>query len=1070
MTEVYLQDPDLTLYRGDALDVLRAFEPESVQCVVSSPPYWALRNYGVEGQLGLEPTVNRYIENIVAVFRELRRVLRNDGTLWLNLGDCHYNGDKGGASKERIGSASPLQRTNHGANINNAQNRTPQLGLKPKDLVGLPWRVAFALQADGWYLRSDIIWCLSGGTRLYARTQKGDGPVMLKDLVRLDPATVHLWNGEKWTQVRGWSKSPEPQDGALEIELRSGERIGCTAGHMWPTQRGNIRADELTIGDVIASTHLPEPENPDTPSYLPDEEIGWLCGRYLADGSGSEDTVQIACHADEADALADRARMVAVALHGSATAHQTGAAKATVNLNGPLILATMRAYIYGSTARRKGLTARVWRRSNRFLRALIDGYLSGDGHYDEKIDRWRLGFTRNDRLAADMRTLAARIGATLTLRATYSKGFGSRWPSYRGEMRFTRSGHHNERPRSEVVVIRRSRARQFWDVGVADEPHIFALASGVLTRNSKPNPMPESVTDRPTRSHEYMFLLTKSKRYYYDAEAIKEPAKAADLHDYTGPPRRSQPGESGTRYKMPAGWDSEPGSRDSYHRNGRHKGDERLDPITFEKHQSIGANKRTVWTIPTQGYPGTHFACVDEQTECMTTDGWKGHDELRTGDLAAQFDMDECTLSWGRVESVRSYHVRNQEMVVGRRRDLDLILTPNHRCVIQRRHPRTRQLQAPCIIRADEMKPSHAVPTAAPWSQVGDASLPLEWAELLGWYIAEGYEAKRSLAVELYQSVTANPHKVRRIEELLRQVGAEWTAARATRSWRGREGVQVAYRLTGYAAARLRELALGKRIPVGALRWREDRIEALLRGLIGGDGHVRSDGRAVFIQKDVVQAGLVQALAIRLGLAASLTRRSDGICTVYLTKHRTRSFRGTAGAGKPMDRARYTGVVWCPKLPHGTWLARRNGKCFITGNTFPQALVVPCIKAGTSEWGQCAECGAPWRRVITVDYDNPGNRTTNGNRSKSRRHETAGFDKRLERRVQTNGWEASCNCDTKEVLPQVVLDTFIGSGTTALVARKLGRRAIGVDINKDYLDLAAKRLQQQSLLTEAYIE
>ena len=108
----------MRLIVGDCLEILPGLEAESVQCVVTSPPYWGLRDYGVAGQMGLEATPDEYVAKMVAVFREVRRVLRDDGTLWLNLGDS-FNG---------------------------------------KQLVGMPWRLAFALQADGWYLRSDIIW------------------------------------------------------------------------------------------------------------------------------------------------------------------------------------------------------------------------------------------------------------------------------------------------------------------------------------------------------------------------------------------------------------------------------------------------------------------------------------------------------------------------------------------------------------------------------------------------------------------------------------------------------------------------------------------------------------------------------------------------------------------------------------------------------------------------------------------------------------------------------------------------------------------------------------------------
>jgi len=121
---------------------------ESIQCCVTSPPYWGLRDYGVDGQLGLEPTPEEYVSKMVAVFAEVKRVLAKDGTLWLNLGDSYTSSTKG------IGGVSKKQARNTGSRY----SFTCVPNTKPKDLVGIPWRVAFALQADGWYLRQDIIW------------------------------------------------------------------------------------------------------------------------------------------------------------------------------------------------------------------------------------------------------------------------------------------------------------------------------------------------------------------------------------------------------------------------------------------------------------------------------------------------------------------------------------------------------------------------------------------------------------------------------------------------------------------------------------------------------------------------------------------------------------------------------------------------------------------------------------------------------------------------------------------------------------------------------------------------
>lgn len=167
MTTVYA-DAWLSIHGGDCREVMAAMEPESVHCVVTSPPYWGLRDYGQPGQLGLEPTPEQYVENMVAVFREVRRVLRSDGTVWLNLGDSYAGGGTSpqgltGQMATRAVAASRAHRRRNGLTggtrtVDVSLGGSSAPGLKPKDLVGIPWRVAFALQADGWYLRSDIIW------------------------------------------------------------------------------------------------------------------------------------------------------------------------------------------------------------------------------------------------------------------------------------------------------------------------------------------------------------------------------------------------------------------------------------------------------------------------------------------------------------------------------------------------------------------------------------------------------------------------------------------------------------------------------------------------------------------------------------------------------------------------------------------------------------------------------------------------------------------------------------------------------------------------------------------------
>lgn len=132
---------------ADSLNALRLLPSNSVQCAITSPPYWGLRDYNINGQIGLEPTLQEFINRLVAVFNELKRVLCENGTLWLNIGDGYTSGNRGYRAVDKKNPARAMS----------LRPDTPE-GLKPKDLQGIPWRLAFALQDDGWYLRSDIIW------------------------------------------------------------------------------------------------------------------------------------------------------------------------------------------------------------------------------------------------------------------------------------------------------------------------------------------------------------------------------------------------------------------------------------------------------------------------------------------------------------------------------------------------------------------------------------------------------------------------------------------------------------------------------------------------------------------------------------------------------------------------------------------------------------------------------------------------------------------------------------------------------------------------------------------------
>lgn len=147
---------DGRILQGDALSVLKTLDDESINSCVTSPPYYNLRDYGVDGQIGLESSPEEYIQKLVEIFREVKRVLKKDGTLWVNIADS-YAGSGKGSSNYPENAKKYKQGTNKGS-VGSFLAKTVSVDCKPKDLIGIPWMLAFALRADGWFLRSDIIW------------------------------------------------------------------------------------------------------------------------------------------------------------------------------------------------------------------------------------------------------------------------------------------------------------------------------------------------------------------------------------------------------------------------------------------------------------------------------------------------------------------------------------------------------------------------------------------------------------------------------------------------------------------------------------------------------------------------------------------------------------------------------------------------------------------------------------------------------------------------------------------------------------------------------------------------
>lgn len=225
---------------GDCLTLLRQMPSQSVQCCVTSPPYWGLRDYGHDGQMGLESTPEEYVAGMVEVFSEVRRVLRDDGTLWLNIGDSYAGGGRAGNNPEYMGKHTMFGKSGWDPGVFGKPQPVPR-GLKAKDLVGIPWRLAFALQADGWYLRADIIWSKPNPMPESVR----DRPTKAHEYVFfLSKSAKYYFDQDavREESITGDTRRPYGSQGAWDLDGRSEDQKHGGEQRQDPATGRNIRS------------------------------------------------------------------------------------------------------------------------------------------------------------------------------------------------------------------------------------------------------------------------------------------------------------------------------------------------------------------------------------------------------------------------------------------------------------------------------------------------------------------------------------------------------------------------------------------------------------------------------------------------------------------------------------------------------------------------------------------------------------------------------------------------------------------------------------------------------------
>jgi hypothetical protein len=423
-------------------------------------------------------------------------------------------------------------------------------------------------------------------------------------------------------------------------------------------------------------------------------------------------------------------------------------------------------------------------------------------------------------------------------------------------------------------------------------------------------------------------------------------------------------------------------------------------------------------------------------------------------------------------------------------------------------HTRANKRSPISVIRADELDHRHFIPRSAAWRPSGDSCVGERLAAVMGWVAAEGWY--QGTSVWLSQSLDVNAQHVIEIDGLM---PAPAVRTERKRTYKGRPWTEVTWKL-GAMGALVQSTMPDKLLPWWLTTSTEPERRAVLDAFIAGDGHRRPDGRIGIYQKHRHNLDVLQAIAVTLGYKTTL-REGGGRFVLYLTEGgRSVTLRGTSGVGSKVRREHYTGTVWCPTTGTGTFIARRNGSVFVTGNSFPMELPRRII-LGWSPPGVCVACGQGRRPVGVADYERIDNRTGadtrcsalgdgrgNGQRLGNVRRlntitgyvcactpytdhpgtgssgegynrpgegidagrritfpDTPGPPSRLSTRPKVGGgreyhFDAWTPPPTR---PAVVLDPFSGTGTAPLVASALGRIGIGVDRSADYCRLAKWR-------------
>lgn len=457
---------------------------------------------------------------------------------------------------------------------------------------------------------------------------------------------------------------------------------------------------------------------------------------------------------------------------------------------------------------------------------------------------------------------------------------------------------------------------------------------------------------------------------------------------------------------------------------------------------SQGRNKRCIWKINTESFSAAHFACVDEKTEMLTIEGWKKYNELnhRQHKLVATYNLEKKIIEYQRLVYLKVYDFDDFLYKIGNR-DLGILTTYNHRNIVKKRNGEEK------IVLSENLAYSDKIRVCAKIKYPENNGIGKTFAELVGWIISEGYY-KRCNFIRIYQNAG---EKEKRIDWLLNKLEIPYSKKTRRRKYKDEYKLQVEWYLP---KSPLPDWIL-KNVPNKELnRFLVSlpiiELKALFNGLIKGDGHVRKDdGRITFTQKSKNTKDWFQILALRLGYHSI---KGDKI---FLTKREYIGIRNTNGKGKAVKKIKYKGKIWCPTTPNGTWIARRNGRIFITGNTFPTALVAQCLAAGCPI-EVCKKCGKPRKKV----YEDTGNYIKQGGKGSKTADHIKVSPTSLTKQVRQKKFVGYSDCGCGEGFePGIVLDPFVGSGTVVEVALRMKLNYVVIEANPEYVKITERRIE-----------